>query len=448
MASSKKRGVVDLNARAHEQRAQQNYAGAPPNLGPGVTDHHAAGYVAGVQARRGAGLPKTNAPVAGGPAPPMPALEQPHQPGFTMASQAAQTRREDSARMAHQAVAYAPEDSIIAHDVQHQAPADPTHAAAPPDLMLLPQDLLPQEATKDPAYRQGTGSRMAMSQAHMAAKYGVIRNGRHIPPGDLVRGQQMPGQPGGQAQRKRRPPEEVKRDFERALGAPPQDQTRRNDDEPSVRPPAGLPRTDEEAIAQAKAGPGGAAERAGQAPVVPVLDDKAMKEHLEQMDDMDFETLRREMIKDILKNPKQKEIVEARCKELDINELIMQNVVTQRVPIIPGKFEPTFESMRGDVELVMKRLLVQESKSVSVTENYLLDKYAVMTTTSGVIAINGNPIPSMYDANGDFNEDMFWKKFNWMLKRPIHMLASLGIHYSWFEQRVRKLFKVDEGKDG
>lgn len=435
------RKPVDLNAQAQAQRARQIQAGGYPDLAPNVTDTHAVGYAAGLAARRG--LPKGGSPVAGGPPPAIPALEQPHQAGMTMAQQAAVTRRHDSASHAHAAVAAASPDSIIDSDVQQQAPPDPRMVAAPPDLALLPQDLLPQAATQDEHYRHGTGSRMAMSQPHMAAKYGVVRNGQHVPPQNLVRGQTS------QQQQVRRPPAAVRQDFEQALKSTQQPSKPKIESEDAgPEPPEHLPRTDAEAEAQAKAGPGGSASKAGQPPVAPVFKDEELRKKISALDDLDYDALRREMIEDILKHPKQRETVESRCKPLSIEELILHNVVQQRVPIIPGKFEPTFENMRGDVELVLKRLLVKESKSVAVTEDYLLDKYAVMTTTAGVVAINGNPVPSMYDTNGDFSEDKYWEKFNWMLKRPIHMLASLGIHYSWFEIRVRKLFKVDEGKDG
>ena len=299
---------------------------------------------------------------------------------------------------------------------------------------------------------------MAMNQPHMAAKYGVIRGGRRIPPQELVRGAAYagPGAPPSDFRSGNKPPRPsaaIAADLQKALGAPGGEQALRArkaaEQAGGVEPPDYLPKDDSEAEAQAR---GGAAARAGQAPVAPVLNE-SVSDQLRKMDDLDFEALRREMIKDILKNPKQKDAVEARCKELDIDELIMNNYVRQRVPIIPATdtskgFEPTFESMRGDVELTLKRLLVKESKSVAVTEAYLLDKYAVMTTAAGVVAINGNPLPSMYDSQGEFDEELFWEKFDWLLKRPIHMLASLGIHYSWFEQRVRKLFKADEGKDG
>jgi len=448
---NQRKGTVDLNARAVQQRAQQVQAGAPAHLPPGVTNVHATGYAAGLEARRRAsGLSKTQTPVAGGPPPPIPALEQPHQLGMTMAQQAETTRRQDAARYAYTSVAQvasAP-GSIITHDVQQAAPAAPDQVASPQDLELLPHDMLPPEAQKDAHYQHGGGSRMAMNQPYMAAKYGVVRNGQKVAPEQLVRGSGPHGGSHSSGVRKpARPVSDIKRDLEVAVaaGQGADAQRPKGDDLPGPTPPRHLPKDDKEAEEQAR---GSAAAGAGQSPTAPVLSDVELMKRLASMDDLDFEQLRREMIRDILKNPKQKEAVEARCQALDINDLIMNNVVRQRVPIIPGRFEPTFESMNGDVELVLKRLLVQESKSVAVTENYLLDKYAVMTTAAGVIAINGNPIPSMYNTEGDFDEELFWAKFNWILKRPIHMLASLGIHYSWFEQRVRKLFKADEGKDG
>lgn len=342
--------------------------------------------------------------------------------------------------------------SIVVPD-QGQPPPPPGMVASARDLPLMPGDTLPEDATKDPQYQHGAGSRMAQMQPHMAAKYGVIRNGQHLMPHDLMAGRQGTP-PDFRGQRPRRSGAEIAQDMQTVLGAPAGHIAPRDVPDDGPVPPAGIPRTPEEAEQQAAAGPGGAASRAGASPVVPLLDastqeseDRA-KKMLQEMDDFDFERLRREMLSDILKNPRQREAVEARLQPLDISEMIMRNTVRQRVPILPGRFEPTFESMPGDVELKLKQLLVKESKSIAVTEAYLLDKYAVMTTTAGTTHINGNPVPTMYNNNGDFDEDLFWAKFGWMLKRNIHMLASLGIHYSWFEQRVRKLFVADEGKGG
>lgn len=441
-----RKGTVDLNQRAQQQRALQQQGALP-----GITDPNAAGYAAGLEAkRRGGALPKSTTRPGGGDLPPMPALEHPHQPGMTMAQQAAATRRDDAQRHAQTAAAtQGGSGSIIASDVQQVAPASAEHVASPEDMVLLPGDLLTPEAQKDPMFQAGAGSQVALSQPHMAAKYGVVRNGRKIPPHELVRTSQ--GTPVGNphtGSKPQRSKEEMAADMRTAFNAGQAPQAQRGDPDEGPAPPEGLPLTDDEARAQAADGVGAAASRAGESPAKAMLSEEAMKAKLNELDDMDLDTIRREMIKDILKNPKQKEAVEARCKPLDIDSMIMHNMVHQRVPIIPGRFEPTYESMQGDVELALKRMLVSETKSVAVTESYLLDKYAVMTCAAGLYAINGNPLPAMHDAEGNFNEDMYWEKFNWVLKKPIHMIASIGIHYAWFEERCRMLFQVDVGKDG
>lgn len=427
--------TVDLNAPPTPAPAPFIQQGADPR---------AVGYAAGIAARRGSpGLPKYEAPVGGGPGPAMPALEQPFQAGRTMAEQAQRTRGQDYERTVQSAVQQHVGAGIVVPDGP-MAPPPPAQGRP----QLLPGDTLPQEATQDPQFQQGFGSLVAISQPHLAAKYGVIRNGQHLTPHDLANGGQVArqGQGGPQEPRRQRSMSAIAQDLNTVLNAQSAPARAQAADDDGPTPPAGLPRSAEEAEQQAAAGPGAAASRAGKSPVAPVLD----PEQIDQMEDEDFDYdgLRRQMLSDILKNPNQRKIIESRLSPMDIEDLIMHNKIRQRVPVRPGKFEPEFESMPGVVELQLKQLLVKESKSVAVTEAYLLDKYAVMTTTAGTVSINGRPIPSMYDQRGDFSEELFWAKFNWMLKQNIHVLASLGINYSWFEQRVRALMVADEGKDG
>lgn len=459
MADQKK--TVDLNEQEKAQRlaqAQQAIAeGRIPFVHPAVTDPRAIGHAMGMASRK-RGLPKYQEPVAGGAPPPIPALEHPHQDGMTMAQQAEHTYGADMAASQHQAMQQHAQQgsSIISPDgMPIGGPPAPASINMPPGSGgLLPTDLLPQEATADPTFQRGAGSMIAQSQPHLAMKYGVVRNQRLIPP-QMLQSPQM-GAPSDFRQHMRRSTDQTMQDLQQVAAL----EQQRNQPQPSdLTPPTGLPKTDEEAEAQAAQGPGAAAAQAGKSPAPSVLldDEEARnanaKQAMQSMESLDIDALREEMIKDILKNPGQREEVEKRCKPLDLDELIMKNKVSQRVPIVPKTetskgFEPTFESMEGTVEMMLKQMLVEESKSVEVTDTYLLDKYAVMTTAAGLLAINGTPVPSMYDEKGDFDKQMFWKKYTWVLKKPIHMLASLGIHYAWFEARVRRLFKVSAVKNG
>lgn len=391
-----------------------------PFVAPGVSSA-AAEYAKGAQARRSAAaaaaLPKYDTPVAGGPTPPVPLLNQPHVDGRTMAQ----------AAMMQRGPAQGP--SIIEGE-------QPAGHAAP---FLLPQDLLPDEATTDPAFMQGMGSRYAASQPHLAAKYGVIRNGQRVAP------QQLSAPPGAPPQQGRLRPETVEglkklQGLEQQAGAPaePVDDNRRIAEDHSRDSPAG-------AATRIGGGAGGGAPRA--------MSDEETKKQLQNLDDFDLDSLHSMMVRDLFNNEEQRKIIESRCEPMNLADLIMDGVVKQRVPIVlptdtSKGFVPTFQSLGGDDDLACKRLIVAEATALKVDDRYLLDKYAFMGLTCALEAINGMPLPSHRDAQGNFNDDLFWAKFNKVVRFPLPMLASLGVNYFWFDVRVRRLFVAEAVKNG
>jgi hypothetical protein len=386
----------------------------PPVVAAGVTDPAAARYAAEVAARRGP--PKYTTPVAGGQTPPIPRLDQHATEGSTMADQANVQR-----------AGAAPRGGLF------QDPAPPVTASAPspvrtgpPPPGILPGDILPNEAKSDPEFKEGQGSMYASSQPGLALKYGVIRKGQHVAPQAL-----------GTA-RKGLSPEAV-RDLQTIAEIQGKRRTLESEDAAVEQDAAG--------------GIAGAAGRYGNAPSDgPRTDAKVpqqtITEAVKKLDDFDFNTFREMMMKDIINNEDQRAIIESRCEPLDITDLIMKGFVTQQVPIVPGKFTPEFESMKGGEDLAIKRLIMEESKGVEVTERYLLDKFSMMSVTIGLRAINNNVLPSHRDEQGNFNEEAFWKKFNFVMRYPFHMLASIGVNYFWFDVRVRKLFVAEKLGNG
>lgn len=126
----------------------------------------------------------------------------------------------------------------------------------------------------------------------------------------------------------------------------------------------------------------------------------------------------------------------------------MNNRVTQEIQIIPGSFTITLHSMTGEEDMHIKRLIMDESKSVEVSERYLLDKYSFMSIAVGLAAINGKALGRVENAEGNWDDDVFWKKYNRIIKLPLHMLASIGVNLFWFEARVRKLFVAEKVGNG
>jgi hypothetical protein len=361
----------------------------------------------------------------------MPPLEAEAHEGMTMEQQAAMYGPSPEQRAAMAAGA---QDSIVEGSTSFSLGSmDPNAQQRPPtpaQLGIMTTDMLPDEATQDPAFRRGQGDRFAVNQPDMAMKYGVVRNGMHVPP-QALQANVGGGGPG------RRSMKDTIRDLQAAAGASPP-------------PPKEMPLSDEEAEQQVQDSAAGASQNAGK-PRKKLTDaeQKEVQEAISKLDDFDYDALRRQMNQDMLNNPEQREIIEERLDPLDVTDLIIHDRVRQTVPVIPGKFEIRFESMTGDDDLALKRLLMEESKSVEVTERYLLDKFAIMTLAAGLIAINNNPVPhAIHNEKGDFDDDQFWLKFGWVLKRGIHVLASIGANHTWFEMRVRKLLVAERAKNG
>jgi hypothetical protein len=168
-------------------------------------------------------------------------------------------------------------------------------------------------------------------------------------------------------------------------------------------------------------------------------DVKNIHEEIASMDDV-FETDEfGNRVKSLLNNKQRRDAIEARCEALLIDDLITRGEIRQRVPIVPGKFEPTFRSVGGNEDLFVKRLMSSERGS----DQYILDKYSVLNLVSGLYALNGKPLPSHLDASGDPDDKLFQAKFKIVSKMPLAMLADLSVNYTWFGRRLQKLFVVD-----
>lgn len=379
------------------------------------TSPAAVSYARGVAARTGqAPVVKYAQPRAGGPGPAIPPLDGPPMEGRTMAEQAAAQRR----------TAPAP-GSII----QSQAPSSS-------GLDIRPQDLLPAPAQQDPDFQSGMASMYAASQPHLAGKYGVIRGGNHIPP------QQLRRSPPGAPQQKAQLSEETIRGLEEINRATKQ----------------GERLVDPDGVASDKVDPNSLAGRAASLGTGSNPDDgpipkrapteAEIKERLGKMDEFDLETVTQAFIKDLINNEEQRTIVEARLKPLSLSDLVMTYTVRQVVPIIPGVFEPEFESLLTDDDLHLKRMIVQEAKTLQVGDRYLMDKYSIMGLACGLFAINGKPFGPHRGPDGEFDEELLMAKFKKVVRMPLPMIAALGPHFSWFDQRVRKLFVATNIKNG
>jgi hypothetical protein len=153
----------------------------------------------------------------------------------------------------------------------------------------------------------------------------------------------------------------------------------------------------------------------------------------------------RSQVDRILDNKKRRTEIEARCKPMDFDDLLMKDEVSQRVPIIAGKFEPLFRSIVPIETLYLKQRMSRETIQ---TDQYMGEKYNLMLLCCSLLDINGTPLPDhrKHTSDGLFEveDKLFDEKMKALMRKSAYIIADLGVNYSWFDIRVRKLLNPDE----
>jgi hypothetical protein len=293
----------------------------------------------------------------------------------------------------------------------------------PANLGILPTDELPPQAKSDPAFVSGTGSMFAANQPHLAMKYGVVRRGKLVSP------QQLNGAP----QKAQLRPETI-RDL--------QELNKLNELQTRTAVPE-QPGSSEMGRAAGEVG-----ISPGQGKVFSAEEREELKNTLENLDDFDFDRWRQSMQRDVLNNEKQKELIESRLKPMDIGDLITQGYLIQRVEIIPGRFWFEFKTLDAETDLALKRILMEDSRSLEVSDRYFLDKFGLMSVAAVLNRINDKPYGEITNDKGNFDDDLFRAKFSRVMKLPMPMLSCIGANAFWFDLRVRKLFVAEAVGNG
>lgn len=341
----------------------------------------AAAYAQRMGARR------ANAPVAGGPAPPIPSLDaSPHLSGMTPAQLAQQQR------------------SGIAASPIFETEEAPQAQGVP----IQPGDLLPPSARNDPAFRPGVGAMLAAENPHLVGKYGFLRNNRFYPPGSSE-----PVQQG-----------KVRESTQQGLRAM-QEAVAQASTTEEAAPPADTPEAVKEETSKARA---------------------ALR-----FDEFDIAAWRDQM-DNIFNRPEEAEAVEKRCIPVPRTDIIVQSSVRQSVPIVPGtgddRLVVVYRTVTHKEDREIKKLISEQSKNAVVSESYLMDLYGLMTLTCALVSINDKPLHNHLDAKDQFDRDAFTIKFDKVSNWSMALLACLGAHYYFFENRIRTRLSARDIKNG
>jgi hypothetical protein len=199
-----------------------------------------------------------------------------------------------------------------------------------------------------------------------------------------------------------------------------------------------------------------AAIKAGQTQEQEAVDKKALDEKkladearmAQLFDSFDFGDASRN-VERILDNKKRQKEIEGRCAAMNFEDLLLHDEVKQTVPIIPGKFEPTFRSITPVESLYIKQRM---SKETTQTDQFLGEKYNLLLLTCSILDINGAGFPDHRKHHGDgtfsIEDRLFDDKLAALTRKSGYVIADLGINYFWFDIRVRRLLNPDDLKNG
>lgn len=186
-----------------------------------------------------------------------------------------------------------------------------------------------------------------------------------------------------------------------------------------------------------------------QPPVAPV----ALQDELPPQDAEALEALEvlKALNRDILANEKEREVVEARLKPIDISEGLMTGSFTQEVPIVPGQLVVQYRSLTTlDHYEINARvyLKIRERPEYEQVSGLLMGLYQ---TVASVARINGTEFPAHVKREKGktvFDDAVFEQKLEDFMSYPLPLIGSLGVHGQWFDNRVRKLFTAASLKNG
>jgi hypothetical protein len=181
--------------------------------------------------------------------------------------------------------------------------------------------------------------------------------------------------------------------------------------------------------------------------------DKAASQPDDLVDEQFVDALRGAQ-EDVIQNDRERKAVAKRVGEIDLAQGLLTGEFTQVVPIIPDKLVVTYRCLtsgeNNELRLLLLDELSRDPKRGSLADD-LLGFYQVVAS---VVSLNKNTYARHMEPEGPtgrmkFNREIFIEKVHLFMSFPMPLIASLGTHGAWFDQRVRELFATtDRLKNG
>jgi hypothetical protein len=152
--------------------------------------------------------------------------------------------------------------------------------------------------------------------------------------------------------------------------------------------------------------------------------------------------------REFLISKKRREEIEKKLAPLDLADMVTRREIQQNVPVVDDKLNYTFRTFNQHEHLFCLRYIYDFPGS-SLYVNELLSTCKLVCT---LVAINGALLPDHRKDVGSSKEqvdrDMFVKKMFHVASFPTQMIADMSVQAVWFDERVSKLFSLENLKNG
>ena len=150
----------------------------------------------------------------------------------------------------------------------------------------------------------------------------------------------------------------------------------------------------------------------------------------------------------MLVQPSRRKKIEEKLEDLDIADMIVKREIQQTVTVVPGKLIYQFRTFNQHENLFCLRYVYDMSGSVAYIEELLNTCKLVCS----LVAVNGALLPDHRKGVGsdkeEVDKDLFQKKMFHVANLPVQLIADISVNAIWFNERVTRLFSVENLKNG
>lgn len=133
--------------------------------------------------------------------------------------------------------------------------------------------------------------------------------------------------------------------------------------------------------------------------------------------------------------------IEDNCDEMDFADLVLTGRVTQHVPIMPGKLEVVYQSLKASENFWVERQAEKEALSDWALRSWM--GYARLTLS--LLSVNGQDYRPVYtdQKNKKIDEKLFREKFEALMDMGEKPIEYMLVNLNWFGDRVDRLSEND-----